>query len=102
MVLKRRSTIKNVQKSLFRAPVPMKMELYDDVAIYENQDIAGYNTHLLQKPISNNSQITFFKENIFLVIKLYMLPVFLLLIDFYTILNKSAKYFRYCNVNQIN
>jgi len=48
MILKRRSTIKNVQKSLFRAPVPMKMEIYDDVAIYENQDIAGY-TCLLQK-----------------------------------------------------
>jgi len=42
MVLKRRSTIKNVQKSLFRAPVPVKMEIYDDVAVYENQDIAGY------------------------------------------------------------
>jgi len=36
---KRRSTIKNVQKSLFRAP--MKMEIYDDVATYENQNIAG-------------------------------------------------------------
>jgi len=55
MILKRRSTIKNVQKSLFRAPVPMKMEIYDDVAIYENQDIAGY-TCLLQKTY-NNSQI---------------------------------------------
>lgn len=42
MVLKRRSTAKIAQKSLFRAPVPMKMEIYDDVAIYENQDIAGY------------------------------------------------------------
>ncbi|XP_011865493.1 PREDICTED: dual oxidase maturation factor 1-like isoform X2 [Vollenhovia emeryi] len=41
MVLKRRSTIKNAQKSRFRAPVPMKMEIYDDVAIYENQDMAG-------------------------------------------------------------
>jgi len=41
MILKRRSTIKTAQKSLFRAPVPMKMEIYDDVTIYENQDIAG-------------------------------------------------------------
>ncbi|EFN66813.1 Dual oxidase maturation factor 1 [Camponotus floridanus] len=41
MVLKRRSTIKNAQKSLFRAPVPVKMEIYDDVAVYENQNIAG-------------------------------------------------------------
>ncbi|XP_072748147.1 dual oxidase maturation factor 1-like [Anoplolepis gracilipes] len=41
MILKRRSTIKNAQKSLFRAPVPMKMEIYDDVTIYENQNIAG-------------------------------------------------------------
>ncbi|EFN79610.1 Dual oxidase maturation factor 1 [Harpegnathos saltator] len=41
MVLKRRSTIKNAQKSLFRAPVPMKIEIYDDVAIYENQMVAG-------------------------------------------------------------
>ncbi|KAL6256110.1 hypothetical protein P5V15_012234 [Pogonomyrmex californicus] len=40
IVLKRRSTIKNAQKSLFRAPVPMKMEIYDDVTVYENQDIA--------------------------------------------------------------
>lgn len=42
MVLKRRSTIKNAQKSLFRAPIPMKMEIYDDVVIYENQDNPGY------------------------------------------------------------
>ncbi|KAG7211270.1 hypothetical protein KM043_010577 [Ampulex compressa] len=35
-VLKRRSTIKNAQKSLFRAPVPVTIEEYDDVAIYEN------------------------------------------------------------------
>ncbi|KAL6444750.1 hypothetical protein ACFW04_002070 [Cataglyphis niger] len=41
MVLKRRSTAKIAQKSLFRMPVPMKMEIYDDVAIYENQNIAG-------------------------------------------------------------
>ncbi|XP_020291210.1 dual oxidase maturation factor 1-like isoform X2 [Pseudomyrmex gracilis] len=40
-VLKRRSTIKNAQKSLFRAPIPMKMETCnDDVVIYENQDVA--------------------------------------------------------------
>ncbi|KYM93528.1 Dual oxidase maturation factor 1 [Cyphomyrmex costatus] len=38
MVLKRRSTIKNAQKSLFRAPVPMKMEIYHDVTTYKNQD----------------------------------------------------------------
>ncbi|XP_029177797.1 dual oxidase maturation factor 1-like [Nylanderia fulva] len=41
MVLKRRSTLKNAQKSLFLASTPIKMEIYDDVAIYENQDIAG-------------------------------------------------------------
>nr|XP_012223538.1 PREDICTED: dual oxidase maturation factor 1-like isoform X2 [Linepithema humile] len=39
MVLKRRSTIKNAQKSLFRTPVPMK-EIYEDVVIYENQHVA--------------------------------------------------------------
>lgn len=44
MVLKRRSTLKNAQKSLFLASVPMKMDIYDDVAVYENQDmlVAGY------------------------------------------------------------
>lgn len=42
MILKRRSTIKNAQKSLFRVAVPMKMEIYDDVAVYQNQNIAGY------------------------------------------------------------
>lgn len=42
MIMKRRSTIKNAQKSLFRAPVPMKMEIYDDVVVYENQAMAGY------------------------------------------------------------
>lgn len=58
MVLKRRSTIKTVQKSLFRVPmsIPINMDLYDDVTcrfVYENQDysqdIAGYNTRLFQK-----------------------------------------------------
>lgn len=48
MILKRRSTAKIAQKSLFRTPVSMKMEIYDDVAIYENQDIAGY-AHLFLK-----------------------------------------------------
>lgn len=43
MVLKRRSTIKNAQKSLFLAPIPMKMETCDDdVVIYENQNVAEY------------------------------------------------------------
>ncbi|KAH0955029.1 hypothetical protein HN011_004642 [Eciton burchellii] len=40
MVSKRRSSIKNAQKSLFRTPV--KMEVYcNDEVIYENESIAG-------------------------------------------------------------
>ncbi|XP_014483534.1 PREDICTED: dual oxidase maturation factor 1-like [Dinoponera quadriceps] len=50
MVMKRRSTIKNAQKSLFRAPVPMKMDIYDDVALYKNQSIAGPSNAPIEAP----------------------------------------------------
>ncbi|XP_071556693.1 dual oxidase maturation factor 1-like [Temnothorax nylanderi] len=54
VVLKRRSTIKNVQKkSLFRAPIPMKMEIYDDVVVYENQDIAGSSKNAPKMEVRN-------------------------------------------------
>ncbi|XP_036148580.1 dual oxidase maturation factor 1 isoform X2 [Monomorium pharaonis] len=56
MVLKRRSTIKNAQKSLFRAPIPMKMEIYDDVTIYENQDIAGSSKAAPEMEICNEKK----------------------------------------------
>lgn len=49
MVLKRKSTLKNAQKSLFRASAPMKMEIYDDITIYENQNIAEYVFAYLEK-----------------------------------------------------
>lgn len=38
--MKRRSSIKQVQKYHFRKPVPVNLEEYEDVAVYENQSIA--------------------------------------------------------------
>ncbi|KAF7403173.1 hypothetical protein HZH68_005967 [Vespula germanica] len=40
LLMKRRSSIKQVQKYHFRKPVPVKLEEYEDVAVYENQSIA--------------------------------------------------------------
>ncbi|XP_070167075.1 dual oxidase maturation factor 1-like isoform X2 [Polyergus mexicanus] len=57
VVLKRRSTAKIAQKSLFRMPVPMKMEIYDDVAIYENQDIAGPSKSVFKIEVSDEQEI---------------------------------------------
>ncbi|XP_011171592.1 dual oxidase maturation factor 1 isoform X2 [Solenopsis invicta] len=56
IVLKRRSTIQNAQKSLFRAPVPMKMEIYEDVSVYENQDIAGSSKTAPKMEIHNEEE----------------------------------------------
>lgn len=99
MILKR-STIKNAQK-LFHASIPMKMDIYDVVAVYENQDITGYTRFfkkLKKKSISNNCRLHFSKEYTVLMIYkvmyiIYIHIIFLLLIDFYTILGKSVRYF---------
>ena len=58
MVLKRRSTLKNAQKSLFLASVPMKMDIYDDVAVYENQDmlVAGSSKSALKMEMSDEQK----------------------------------------------
>lgn len=53
MVLKRKSTLKNAQKSLFRASAPMKMEIYDDITIYENQNIAESSKSAPKMEMSN-------------------------------------------------
>lgn len=39
MLMKRRSSIKQVQKSLFRKPVPVKFKEYEEIAVYQNQSI---------------------------------------------------------------
>lgn len=99
MILKRRSTIKNAQKSLFRVPVTMKMEIYDDVAVYQNQNIAGY-TRLLgkkKKPISNNIQITFFKKIHFSHDIRSYIRIFIAYRFLYNSGPKSEVFLTYCN-----
>lgn len=38
--MKRRSSIKQVQRDRFRKPIPIKREEYENVTVYENQSIA--------------------------------------------------------------
>ncbi|XP_012287454.1 dual oxidase maturation factor 1 isoform X2 [Orussus abietinus] len=39
MILKRRSTVRMAQKNLFRTPVPVQIDDYDDIGFYANQNV---------------------------------------------------------------